>query len=92
MTTEERTYTYKPSIADDKTHEACYHNDVEGIPCEGRVIYFPTVKNANFPISWNFGSHYSCQGHAYLSWGLLAGWDEVNSAKRVFPPIGRKEE
>lgn len=89
---EERTYTYETNMADDKTHAACCHNDVEGIPCEGRMIYFPTVKNANFPISCNFDSHYSCQGHAYFSWGWLAGWDEDNSAKRVFPPIGRKKK
>jgi len=89
---EERTYTYKGRMADEKTHAACYHNDVEGIPCEGRMIYFPIVKDANFPIKWNFESHYCCQGHAYLSWGMLAGWDELNSAKRVFPQYGRKEE
>lgn len=90
--TEERTYTYKPSMAEDRTHAACSHSDVEGIGCEGLMIHFPPVRKANFPIKNNFSGHYTCQGHAYLSWGMLAGWDEANSAKRVFPPIGRKEE
>lgn len=101
--TEERTHTYKPSMAEDRTHAACYHNDVEGVPCEGEMIYFPPVKKTDFSfvdeegfttshVKWSFNGHYSCQGHAYISWGMLAGWEEANSVKRVFPPIGRKEE
>ena len=89
--TEERTYTYKPSMAEDKTHAACYHCDWAHQPCEGKMIYLPPVK-ANFPTKGHFGGHYSCQGHIYISWGLLAGWEELNSAKQVFPPIGRKKE
>ena len=79
-------YEYRCKIPNDgSTHVDCYyHDEIQDIPCEGEMLQFPPHP------SHRMGQHKCCQGHAYLTWGNLAGIDQYYNWKRVFAAIGKK--